>query len=50
MSKSVVIKGGTILNQNGELRADVRIENEKKEVKADYQKQIAEFVREQDGD
>lgn len=29
MSKSVVIKGGTILNQNGELRADVRIENEK---------------------
>ncbi|CAB4763676.1 MAG: amidohydrolase family protein [Actinobacteria bacterium] len=28
MSKSVVIKGGTILNQNGELRADVRIENE----------------------
>ena len=29
MSKSVVIKGGTILNQNGELRADVRIENER---------------------
>ena len=29
MSKSVVIKGGTILNQSGELRADVRIENEK---------------------
>jgi len=28
MSKSVVIKDGTILNQNGELRADVRIENE----------------------
>ena len=28
MSKSVVIKGGTILNQNGELRADVRIDNE----------------------
>ena len=28
MSKSVVIKGGTILNQSGELRADVRIENE----------------------
>ena len=28
MSESVVIKGGTILNQNGELRADVRIENE----------------------
>ncbi len=28
MSKSVVIKGGTILNQNGELRADVRIESE----------------------
>ena len=29
MSKSVVIKGGTILNQNGELRADVRIENDR---------------------
>jgi len=29
VSKSVVIKGGTILNQSGELRADVRIENEK---------------------
>jgi len=29
MSESVVIKGGTILNQSGELRADVRIENEK---------------------
>ena len=29
MSESVVIKGGTILNQDGELRADVRIENEK---------------------
>ena len=29
MSKSVVIKGGTILNQDGELRADVRIENER---------------------
>ncbi len=29
MSKSVVIKGGTILNQDGELRADVKIENEK---------------------
>ena len=29
MSKSVVINGGTILNQNGELRADVRIENER---------------------
>jgi len=28
VSKSVVIKGGTILNQSGELRADVRIENE----------------------
>jgi dihydroorotase len=28
MSKSVVIKGGTIVNQSGELRADVRIENE----------------------
>jgi dihydroorotase len=28
MSKSVVIKGGTILNQSGELRADVRIESE----------------------
>lgn len=29
MSKSVVIKGGTILNQDGELRADVKIENQK---------------------
>ena len=29
MSESVVIKGGTILNQDGEQRADVRIENEK---------------------
>ncbi len=29
MSKSLVIKNGTILNQDGELRADVRIENEK---------------------
>ena len=29
MSESVVIKGGTILNQSGEQRADVRIENEK---------------------
>jgi dihydroorotase len=28
MSKTVVIKGGTILNQSGEVRADVRIENE----------------------
>jgi dihydroorotase len=28
MSKSVVIKGGTIVNQSGELRADVRIESE----------------------
>lgn len=29
MSKSVVIKGGTILNHDGELRADVKIENQK---------------------
>ena len=29
MSESVVIKGGTILNQDGEQRADVRIDNEK---------------------
>ncbi len=29
MSKSLVIKNGTILNQDGELRADVRIKNEK---------------------
>ena len=28
MSRSVVIKGGTILNRSGELRADVRIEKE----------------------
>ena len=42
MSKSVVIKGGTILNQDGELRADVKIENEKivevgKNLKADIE-------------
>lgn len=29
MIKSVVIKGGTILNHDGELRADVKIENQK---------------------
>lgn len=29
MSKSVVIKGGMILNHDGELRADVKIENQK---------------------
>ncbi len=42
MSMSVVIKGGTILNQDGELRADVKIENEKivevgKNLKADIE-------------
>ena len=42
MSKSVVIKGGTILNQDGELRADVKIEYEKivevgKNLKADIE-------------
>ncbi len=42
MSKSVVIKGGTILNQDGEMRADVKIENEKivevgKNLKADIE-------------
>ena len=42
MSKSVVIKGGTILNQDGELRADVKVENEKivevgKNLKADIE-------------
>ena len=42
MSKSVVIKGGTILNQDGELHADVKIENEKivevgKNLKADIE-------------